>query len=311
MDNCSTLQLQLPSITYIDPFAMLILAKEIRVILKTNPYVKFKIDGFEDNGYLAHMGFFRALGLDYGNAPSFKSHSSNYLPLTRKDINEELTKANSFYDYHDYIEENSQELANVLTHNNSEVSTEILTYTIREIVRNIFEHSKAECYYYCAQYWTENNTVELAIVDNGVGILSTLKENPKFNNLENNFDALKLALMPATTGKPNNDDYQWSNSGFGLYMLNQLTSDNGDFFICSMNDGIRKVNQNVYHINTRIEGTAIRIRFKPQEIDFKKKVNELALAAHKHEKFLKKEDFKPSAASLMLSKDFKDYEPFY
>ena len=66
------------------------------------------------------------------------------------------------------------------------------------------------------------NTVEIAIIDRGVGLRPTLSRNPHLT-IASDHDAIMYALSPGISGKfyegvriDRNNPYQ--NSGFGLYM---------------------------------------------------------------------------------------------
>jgi DEAD/DEAH box helicase domain-containing protein len=75
-----------------------------------------------------------------------------------------------------------------------------LTYSIREIVRNVIEHSESETYTVSAQYWPSQSSAEFAVADAGCGVLSSLSHNPKLE-VENDLDALKLAMLPGISSK--------------------------------------------------------------------------------------------------------------
>ena len=51
-----------------------------------------------------------------------------------------------------------------------------MTYLIREILRNIPEHAEESSAWICGQYWNDQ-TAEIAIVDEGIGIKKSLQRN--------------------------------------------------------------------------------------------------------------------------------------
>ena|SRR5438045_1781964 len=74
------------------------------------------------------------------------------------------------------IENRSQHLAEILCGEPSGPLFETLAYAIREIIRNVAEHSKAPQVGVCAQ--VKKNRVEVAIVDRGSGCAPALVPIP-------------------------------------------------------------------------------------------------------------------------------------
>lgn len=93
------------------------------------------------------------------------------------------------------------------------------------------------------QYWTERREIELAVIDQGIGLRRALVENPRFAGLNSDRNAIRLALLPSTSGKKIYDpskaereydeDGEWGNSGFGLYITSQIARRAGRFLIAS------------------------------------------------------------------------------
>jgi hypothetical protein len=134
-----------------------------------------------------------------------------------------------------------------------------LSYSIREVMRNVFEHSKARNLYYCAQYWPKSSKVEFAIADFGIGIRRGLSENPNFR-----FDADKQAIeyspLPSVSGKthvPRWSD-EWHNSGYGLYMTHRLARNGGNFVLGSGDTAIQLSRKTKNNFQTSFSGTILR-----------------------------------------------------
>ena len=139
--------------------------------------------------------------MSYGLAPSEAGGSHTYVPITETnvaDIEEEAFKG--FLHPGQIIEDHAGHLARLLTRQEDGAVVDTLTYSIREIVRNVVEHSSSPSYTFAAQYWAGQNSAELAVADRGCGILSSLKENPKLQ-VENDLAALKLAILPGISSK--------------------------------------------------------------------------------------------------------------
>lgn len=110
--------------------------------------------------------------------PGEASGNDNYLPITELDFHtmhrKEIDKGN-LIEMGNLIESESEKLSKILSRNNKELQT-LLTYLLREILRNIPEHSNSTKAWICGQYWT-NNTAEIAIIDEGIGIKNSLQKN--------------------------------------------------------------------------------------------------------------------------------------
>ncbi|WP_062197631.1 ATP-binding protein [Massilibacterium senegalense] len=146
---------------------------------------------------------------------------------------------NEVYDYiknHDYSMENffdilSEKITNkVIRQSNmtNDKLTSLFSYVVRELIRNIFDHSKSEYFYYGSQYLPNKKIVELVISDRGVGLKNTIPfdTEEKWLDLDTTENAIQKAFTPGVTAASNHSyapqDY-W-NSGFGLAMVKSLVS---------------------------------------------------------------------------------------
>jgi hypothetical protein len=129
------------------------------------------------------MGFFRMFGMDYGREVGEAWGGENYLPITRMERSSFYdSAADKYEELPDLIHRHADKLALVIARDKQKNADmfDVLAYSIREVMRNVFEHSQADSLYYCAQYWPKSNKVEFAVVDFGVGIRRGLGENPNF-----------------------------------------------------------------------------------------------------------------------------------
>ncbi len=255
----------------IEPFALLFLSSELQRCRAKYQASIFQVQGHEHCTYAAHMGFFKAFGLDHGKLPGEAKGSSRYIPVTifeceqmRKDAAENFEVVGAF------IERKAQEMAFVLSQQDSGDLFETLAYSIREIVRNVVEHSDAYQFGFCAQYWPNYHSVELAILDRGIGIKQGLSSNPNLK-IEDDHQALNLALMPGISGnfykgKRVNPHDIWANSGYGLYMTSRLCKEGGSFFIASGKIGLFLSEKKIRHLETPFEGTAIKMTLDTSRI---------------------------------------------
>jgi hypothetical protein len=258
---------------HIEPFGMLMIASEIRGLLRRFPEASSTFEKYEHVGYGAHMGLFKAIGLDFGKAPGEARGSARYLPLTIFDCAHLRDQAQrQLLEVGDVVESESKHLSSMLCGETSGTVFDTLAYSVREMMRNVVEHSEATQFALCAQYWPSKNKVEVAIVDRGVGLQKSLKGNPHLDASDDK-KAINYALMPAVSGKAfkgasNRQKGHWSNSGFGLYMTSRICRNGGNFFIASGKTGmlLTKGVAAKKYFACQFQGTAIRLVIKTDQI---------------------------------------------
>lgn len=298
---------------HVEPFPMLLVSSEIRRVITKNPNSTKRCSNFHHMTYAGHMGFFQAFGLEFGKAPGEANGSKRYLPLTIFQC-EQLRQAaaQKGVEVGDEVEGTARHLSEMLSGQSDGALFETLAYSVRELMRNVVEHSDAAQFGICAQYWPSKHRVEVAILDRGIGIKESLKNNP---HLDASTDkrAINYALMPAVSGKAFKGSRvkqrgPWANSGFGLYMTSRICRNGGNFFIASGDTGmlLTKKEQAKRYFDCSFSGTAIRMVVRTDQI------NELreALERYRNEGYEIQKRYKeivsidPSSASLMLSEDF-------
>lgn len=109
--------------------------------------------------------------------------------------------------------------------------TNFYAYLLREIMRNVIEHSESKEFYVC---FYKNNLSKFGfrVVDNGIGIKKSLNRNPEYN-VNDNKTALAFCIRPGITRSYKRDPYRddvWQNSGFGLYMVSNIVNEIGGRF---------------------------------------------------------------------------------
>lgn len=250
----------------VEPLAMLLFSSRMRSMRKKYPLVPFIALGFENNSYAAHMGLFESFGLNYGKQPGEARGSHTYIPLTNINVTQ-LKKESYDTDQgivQKVIERKALEMARILCGSNDDILNSIYQ-CLREILRNIVEHSDSDDIWVAAQLWAHE--IEIGILDEGVGISQALGFNPYLNFPEKH-SALTLSLQPAISGKAfvygglerGKLEGGWDHSGFGLYIASQISKKNGDFFICSGNSSLWLNEYGVAVNDYNHHGTAIRIR---------------------------------------------------
>lgn len=232
------------------PFGILFLGKLLRNFIKmaNDEYDDIEFvcrykDSYDDiESYLQHIGFFRYIGVTLGREPG-EAHGSNYyIPIrvfSKKILSSEADKKKKHIG--DVIIDESESIADILDsayehldEDNVEFLKRAIAYSSREIMRNSIEHSQDEEVAIFVQSFPRLKRVDIAIMDNGVGIYSTLAEKYK---LSSGTTAIETALLPGVsrtdTDIKTNDD--WQNSGFGLYIVSELCKElnNSNLYIAS------------------------------------------------------------------------------
>jgi len=296
-----------------EPFGMLFLAAIIRQFVKARRDTQgrdcaISVSNYMGKSYASWMGLFKSFGLDHGNEPGAAPGSGTYIPLTRLLVKRITGDARSEYVHHgEIIEKEAKRIAELLTRNNDGAITETLTYAIREIMRNVIEHGEASHIWYAAQYWPSKNKVEISILDEGVGLLPSLRRNPKLDVVSSE-KAIFLALQPGISGiakeKRLRSAGDWVNSGYGLYMTSSLCQLGGDFLLCNDTHAVQiNENESVFH-PCSYKGVAIRMVLDTSKIkDLNLVLNELRTKGEALARELGREDFELTASKMsrMLS----------
>ncbi|MFT3796541.1 hypothetical protein [Flavobacterium sp.] len=293
--------------TTLDTFSLLYVSYKLEVFKKNNPTSEFHARNIKHLTYPAHMGFFKSFGANFGKNPGEAAGSRTYSPIKIFKISEiKQTARDSGIHYAEYLEQLAEEISNILTQNKSETVTDILKYSIREILRNIVEHSEGDEFSFCAQYIPSLGKVYFAVLDKGIGLKKALSSNPKLSLLDD-MDAIRWGLKPGVSGKvypgqkrkPKGD---WANSGYGLYMTSNICKQGSStFFICSGESGLLISKTGEQELKLEMEGTAVYLG-----IDIHK-IKELKVMLKKFGDNVPKDIFiQPSKSSMNIASKSKN-----
>jgi len=251
--------------TYGEPQGMILFAIICRNLIKKHPNVTFKLrtKSNEFKGYASHVGLFRYMGFDLGNAPNSASGSKTYTPIRTFEI-DKIKAAAKGEPVGKYLTTYSAELSKVLSKSESGNIFDLFDYCLREVMRNAVEHGAGRNLVVFGQRWPTTETAEIAIYDDGIGVANTLYDN-EYIDCRDGSDALKFALLPGILGvsleKRINQDKTWGNSGFGLYVTSRFCSEYGSFRIISGKDALTFANGNQTEHKWDLPGTFIQLRF--------------------------------------------------
>lgn len=136
-----------------------------------------------------------------------------------------------------------------------------IAWAIGETIDNIEHHSKSEINgYVCAQ--TYQDSLEIAIVDCGIGIREALRSNERYRYIISHDEAIRVATAKNTTGRPDN------NSGIGLFVTKRILKQNkGMLLIMSGDSLVRFLDDSINPLVAGIkywQGTLVGFRFNLQ-----------------------------------------------
>lgn len=311
--------LDFSSLKWVEPFPLLYLSCAIAqfgIMMEENgDNPKVGVESIENNAcrYASHMGFFKSFRVNYGNSPGEANNNLNYIPITIINIQELKEKAKENREHvGEVIEKRAEEFAVVLTREKEGDLVDTLKFTLREMMRNVVEHSEAMQIGFCAQYWPSKYTVELAILDTGRGLKESLSNNPFLDKDMDDMAAVNYALLPGISGTMYKGKYSdpyddWQNSGYGLFMASEICRNGGDFLICSDYAGMKLEEKDKTYYLSPMPATAIRLRLNTRTL----KPTKLSLKEYrkKGERVAKEiygANLSASAASSMLTRDFID-----
>ncbi|MEZ8227729.1 MULTISPECIES: ATP-binding protein [Vibrio] len=264
--DCSTLNFSYPS-------GMLIAGSKMRAWIKYRRELGLitKKKGHDSNKnvhcYLRHLGFFQFIGMGEGNNVGQALGSMTYLPITKIYKPSFDSKTQDVQEWYDEIISQTRRFANLLSGTKSyNEENKLYHYALREIVRNVFEHSTAEECYLCGQRWADGR-VEVAVIDEGVGISSSLERSFM---IDSELSALRMAIKPgiSSTTKIADTDNVYDNSGFGLYVLEQLVSSFGWFMLGSGSAKLVSQGNIINEQKLNFDGTYIGLRLNKAPSQF-------------------------------------------
>lgn len=181
---------------------------------------------------------------------------------------DDLEKNASPFQHHgEILQDEAERLARVLTQSSSDGgAVRTLAYAIREIARNVIEHSEAEGYRFAAQWWPATGEAEIAIEDEGIGLAASFLKSGRYA-VADDAGAVNLAIAPGVTSafvsKHSRDE--WANSGYGLYMTRGLCGEHGRFVLISETAALIAEAGSERFLTSDLPGTTVVLRLNAGE----------------------------------------------
>ncbi|MFO0861035.1 MAG: hypothetical protein U0570_10790 [Phycisphaerales bacterium] len=258
-------------LAFASPFGMLLAATALRRFSEaakarnaTTVCIPSRAEGLD---YLSHMGFWKSFGAQLGKKPGDARGGEGYIPIRQLKTGE-LRGGTPIYGHAepesaaDAAERHAHDATDVLLQGAKGALRTTVGYAIRELFRNVFDHSRSPMLWYCGQYWPSQDRVEIAILDEGRGILASLRDNPNIA-VSSEGDAIKLATQQGVSGVQAATNPNCPNSGDGLFVLRRVADHAGNFFILSNSEGVYFEGFKTADYSTVFAGTAIRIELRP------------------------------------------------
>jgi len=266
------LQLDFGTIEFAQPFGTLVAAEAIRGVVAFRRRKGLKVECLANGvtappyakacSYLGHVGFFKHMGWEAGNEPGEAPGSSSYLPITIvKSIDFGVAVPTNALAT--AVRQKSLSLATLVSA--EEDTRELLAYCFTEVIRNVFEHAGVSRCTVMAQKYA-SRTVEIAIIDTGKGIASSLRE--AFPGVSH-ASALKLAVKPGISRTSSlGPEGNGINAGFGLYVLSELGRQHGEFVVWSGGQFLTIGQGETLIPRPSVTGTSLKITVDTQDAEF-------------------------------------------
>ena len=117
----------------VEPFTMAYVANELKRFRKTKPESKFTALNHQNKSYAALAVRAPYPRVQFGNEPGEAAGSSTYLPLTILNVSDLQQEAADSYDHvGNIIEAKSEQIAKILTRQNSGDLVDTLTFSIKQ-----------------------------------------------------------------------------------------------------------------------------------------------------------------------------------
>lgn len=250
------------------PYGLLVVASAIRNNMRRYPNVAHRLENIEvtqGGQFAATFGFYQSVGHDVGWAKEEEEIGYRYIPIkeiSARDLHQQYTDTILL---NEKVERQSYELTDMLVADQPQKVKDAIQYCFREIIRNTFEHGRVDSFWVCGQYWPARDEAEIAVMDEGIGILKSLQSNSRIS-AKSCEEANYLALQPGmsrTIGLKQDPMDIWQNSGYGLYVASTLCAMTGGYFIISSGNSAVLVNNEVQQAYSASQkGTVICLNIK-------------------------------------------------
>ncbi|MCF6281460.1 MAG: STAS domain-containing protein [Candidatus Polarisedimenticolaceae bacterium] len=271
-------------VSFVDPTGLCLLAAICKQLTEEERRVELVNIDLNLEGYLARMDLFRECGIEYKECFTRQNQAHSLVELRRIDERNEVNGVSnriarsivgSMPDYNPNSEPDE-----MTGFRHLEQTEQSLSYMFTELLENALTHGRRAGYinasvWVCSQYYRSSKLIRIGVVDNGCGLLASLRNNSE-TELNNHYDAVRNALIPGVTcnRELGLDGFDSVNQGLGLSVIDRIIQLTGGRALYASGDAaIEKVRDNARHSDIPAwNGTIIGIEV-PRD-----RVNELSLS---------------------------------
>lgn len=221
-------------VRFVDPLGIAVLGALLEPLKDVRP-CRIEWLSVDVGTYLDRMDVLSRCGIEGVNARCGVRHD-------RRDSLVELTCVTQPHEVDQAAESLATAIAGTLTPHNPDAPIDMetgrnefdnyrypLSYVLRELLLNALTHARKEgrqnaAVWVAAQYFKPKSQVQLAVVDNGCGVLSTLRHSPELRSASH-LEAIRTALKPFVTCNPDIGlPGGTANQGVGLTMTARVAA---------------------------------------------------------------------------------------
>lgn len=299
------------SLDFLEPDGMLVFSNILEDLKKNNREYMFEPLSNRTDGisYATNNGFFQQMGVIDPVTPK-RDKGMTYLSPRTKRLDSLLQEHRG--SINEYWEELAREIFNITFKKETKVcenTEDLVVYSIREIFRNIRDHSKTEAFSYSVQFYPKMKKFIIAICDSGVGLKATIPFDIEedFKGQKTDLNAIKKAVLPGLTAGSNfsYESSEYQNSGYGLPLVKSICEKTGGFLSVVTGNSAVAFSKQESSTECYLEGTLISMHIYTDKLNFM--LEELVEQARSEAKLLGTND-NVSSASQTLSLKLKSRE---
>jgi hypothetical protein len=271
LPNVDEVHFDFGKVSFATPGWMISIGAALRQFREEREEIGCKGVNFHHLTYPAHAGFFRFFGMKFGKALAAASANERFIPITPLLVEDIKDEAVEQMEHHgETLQRSSEKLIEVLLQSHGTPAFQALSYAMREIMRNVVEHSGSTDLAYVAQFWPGTGVAEIAITDRGIGLAKSLSSNPKIGRVSDD-QALELGVQPGVSSKTwrkQSSRSDWNNSGYGLYMVKGLcVASGGALSIASGSLARTWSKRGGTTVPTHLQGTTVVLQLNSDNLD--------------------------------------------
>lgn len=231
-DSADTIACDAAELQFVDPVGLCLLAATCHRLAKAGKKLRLENVSPAIVGYLARMDLFKACGIEYRENFTRRDRQTDLVEICVADKAAEgerlaskivtaLIGMTPGYDPHAKPDE-------MTGYQPQDYLLKPLHYLFSELLENALTHAKRAGYkgaraWVAAQYYPGRDKIRLAVVDDGCGLLGSLKRHSRLA-VKSHEAAIRLAFEPRVTCNPDLEirPNETANQGIGLTVIREI-----------------------------------------------------------------------------------------